>query len=184
MTLTVDENTRLELTAANHAEGLYAATDASREHLSAFLPWVNHMQSVADFNNYISHCELLYNQKKEVSFVIIYKENIVGRIGLHHIDLQHKNASLGYWLTKYAEGKGIISKSCYTLITYAFEQLQIHRLQLKAGVKNVKSRAVAEKLLFKREGIQREAELINNEFIDLAIYSLLEEEWIFNKTRL
>ena len=181
MTIEIEDNIRLELIAPMHAQGLFEATDNNRDHLSAFLPWVKHMQSVTNFSDYISHCESLYNQKKEVSFVIIYEEVVVGRIGLHNIDMQHKNASLGYWLTKDAEGKGIISKGCKSLINYAFDQIGVHRIEIKAAADNIRSRAIAEKLQFKKEGILREAEWVNKKFIDMALYSLLDEEWISNK---
>lgn len=177
MTFNIDENVRLELIALHHAEGLFLATDANRKHLSTFLPWVPNMQSAADFTNYIMHCEFLHKQNKEVSFVIIYNEVVVGRVGLHNIDEQHKNASIGYWLTKDAEGKGIITRSCIALLGYAFEQLALNRIEIKAAVKNVKSQSIAEKLHFKKEGIQRESEYINNSFVDLVMYSLLKNEW-------
>lgn len=177
MTFNIDANVQLELTALHHAEGLYLATDANREHLSAFLPWVKHMQSVSDFKNYLVHCEHLYKQNKEVSFVIFHHGVIAGRVGLHNIDQQHKNASIGYWLTKDAEGNGIIIRSCTTLITYAFQQLGLNRIEIKAAVNNLKSKSIAEKLGFRKEGVQREAEYLNDEFADLAIYSLLRSEW-------
>lgn len=177
MTFNIDESLRLELTALHHAEGLYNAVDANREHLSAFLPWVDHMQSVANFTDYIMHCEYLHNQKKEVSFVIKYQDLIVGRVGLHNIDHEHKHASIGYWLTKNAEGKGIITRCCKTLIAYAFSQLALNRIEIKAAVRNTKSIAIAEKLHFTKEGIQRKAERINNQFVDLVMYSLIKNEW-------
>src|SRR6478752_5021848 len=105
MIITIDEKVRLELTAEKHAEGLYAAVNSNREHLSEFLPWVDNRQSVADFRVYIKNCDSLYQQNKEVSFVIILQDTPVGRIGLHYINLQNRNASIGYWLTKNAQGK-------------------------------------------------------------------------------
>ena len=105
MIIVIDENLRLELTAEKHARGLFDAVDANREHLSQFLPWVDNMQSVDDFNNYIKNCESLYQQGKEVSFVIIFGEIAVGRIGLHHLNSLNKNAAIGYWLAKNAEAE-------------------------------------------------------------------------------
>ncbi len=177
MIINIDEGLRLELTAAKHAEGLYLAVDANREHLSEFLPWVGNMQSVDDFRNYIENCELLYQQDKEVSFVIMLGETPVGRIGLHHLNGQNKSGSIGYWLTRDAEGKGIITQSCRALISYGFKELGLHRIELKAATGNLKSQAVPERLHFKKEGILRGAELVNGQFLDLFIYSLLDVEW-------
>lgn len=178
MTINIDEKVRLELTAEKHANALYDAIDNNREHLSEFLSWVDNMQSASDFRTYIKNCELLYQQGKEMSFVIILDEAPIGRIGLYHLNIQNKNAAIGYWITKNAEGKGIISKSCKALITYGFEELALHRIEIKAAVNNLRSLAIPKKLNFMQEGILRQAELVNNKFLDLVLYSLLSNEWI------
>jgi ribosomal-protein-serine acetyltransferase len=182
MTITINENLRLELTAEKHAVALYDAVDKNREHLSRFLPWVGNMQSVKDFHQYIKSCELLYQQQKEVSFVIISNENTVGRIGLHYINTVNKNAAIGYWLTKDAEGHGIITKSCEALINYGFQEIGLHRIEIKAAVENVRSRAIAEKFHFTKEAILRQAECVNNQFLDIVLYSILKNEWSVKST--
>ena len=65
----------------------------NRTHLSKYLPWVDSIRSVEDVKTYIEKCELLYRQKEEVSFVIMYEDKLVGRIGLHHLNLQSKIAA-------------------------------------------------------------------------------------------
>jgi len=177
ITVPIDENVRLELTSAKHAGPLYQAVNTNRKHLSEFLPWVGNMQSVANFQQYIETCETMYRQGKEVSFVILLNDVAVGRIGLHHVNTDNKNASVGYWLSKDAEGKGIIIRSCRKLINYGFNELNLHRIEIKAAVENAKSRAIPEKLNFKKEGILREAELVNGIFLDLVLYSMLRDEW-------
>lgn len=177
MTLDITENVKLELISAKHAEGLFEAVDNNREHLSEFLPWVSQMRSVSDFEEYIYNCELLHEQKKEVSFVIRNEYKIVGRIGLNYINIQHKNAAIGYWLIKEAEGIGIITRSCEKLIHLGFTELNLHRIEIKAAVNNLKSQAIPKRLHFKKEGILRGAELVNGEFLDLVLFSLLREEW-------
>ena len=182
MTIHINERIRLELTAEKHAKALYDAVDSNREHLSAFLPWVGSMQSAGDFQSYIKNCELLYQQKKEVSFVILFDDVLVGRIGLHHVNLQNNNAAIGYWLTKNTEGKGIISQSCKALITFGFQELGLHRIEIKAATGNIRSQAIPEKLNFKKEGILRQAEWVNNQYLDLYIYSILHYEWMEKAT--
>lgn len=178
MNITIDENINLELLAENHAAALFDIVNNNRAHLSQFLPWVPNMQTVDDFREYIKNCEMLYRQKKEVSFVIMLNDKPVGRIGLHHLDLEFKIGAIGYWLDESFEGQGIITKSCKTLINYGFKELNLNRIEIKAAVKNFKSQAIPVKLHFKKEGILRQADLINNEFIDLALYSMLKDEWI------
>lgn len=177
MTIIIDDNIQLEQTATKHAKELYEAVDKNRQHLSEFLPWVSKMQSPADFQQYIENCEALYRQKKEISFVVLLDHEAVGRIGLHHLNMENKSGSIGYWLTKNAEGKGIIINSCKRLINYGFGQLDLHRIEIKAAINNVKSQSIPRKLNFTKEGILREAELVNGVYLDLALYSILRQEW-------
>ena len=173
----VENNLRLELINKTFSKALIQAINNNREHLSPFLPWVPKMQTEIDSENYIANCEMLSAFGKEVSFVILFNEELVGRIGLHHLDNDNKKASIGYWLTKNAEGKGIILKSCIKLISYGFEKLQLKRIEITAAVENTRSQAIPQKLHFKKEGILRSAELINNRFHDLVMFSILKEEW-------
>ena len=177
MIIKIDTNLTLELTSQKHADELYRAVDNNRKHLSAFLSWVGNMNSVSNFNDYIKNCELLYKEKKEVSFVIISGKDAIGRIGLHHMNLQNKNVAIGYWLTKESEGKGIITRACKKLISFGFHELGLHRIEIKAAVNNLKSQAIPQQLNFKKEGILREAELVNETFLDLVLYSMLRDEW-------
>lgn len=177
MIIEIDKSLRLELTAQKHAEGLFDAVDKNRKHLSQFLSWVDNMQSVNHFNHYINHCKMLYSQEKEVSFVIVHNEQVVGRIGLHHMDVQNKNAEIGYWLIKNAEGKGIITSSCKALIAYGFKELNLQRIAIKAATENKKSIAIAERLGCKKEGILHQAERVNDDFVDLVLFSLVRDEW-------
>ncbi len=180
MTILIDENLQLELLSKKHSRYLYDAIDKNRTHLSEFLPWVGYMQSQADLDNYIEKCGILFDQKEEISFAIIWENRPVGRIGLHHLDHQNKHASIGYWLTKNAEGKGIITKSCRKLIDYGFTEIGLNRIEIKCALNNIKSQAVPKRLHFTKEGILRGAEYVNNRFTDLILYSKLRSEWSAN----
>lgn len=173
----IENNLRLEPINKTFSKALIQAINNNREHLSPFLPWVPNMQTEIDSENYIANCELLSSSGKEVSFVILLNEELVGRIGLHHLDQTNRKASIGYWLTKNAEGKGIILKSCIKLISYGFEKLQLQRIEITAAVENTRSQAIPQKLHFKKEGILRQAELVDDQFLDLVVYSILKDEW-------
>ncbi|MGJ1263724.1 GNAT family N-acetyltransferase [Sphingobacterium spiritivorum] len=180
MEIRIDEHIKLQQTSPEHAEGLLEAVDRNRDHLSRFLPWVGNMQEVADFDQYIQYCMDLYDQRQEISFVILYGQTIVGRIGLHHINQQNKSAAIGYWLNRDMEGEGIISRSCRQIIDLAFNELGLNRIEIKAAVENTKSQAIPQRLGFQREGILRKSELVNGIFLDLVVFSMLKEEWNYS----
>lgn len=178
MTIKIDNQINLELTATKQAESLFKIIEDNRNHLSEFLGWVNKMQSVEDTLSYLKNCELLYKEGLEVSFVIISGEELVGRIGIHHINHQNKMGAIGYWLSKNAEGKGIVTKCCLEVLKYGFTKLNLNRIEIKAARENYKSQAIPQRLNFVREGVLRQAEMVNNKFHDLVLYSLLRSEWI------
>lgn len=177
MKINIDENIHLELIGLQHAAGLYAVIDAHRAHFSEFLAWGNNGQSLENFINYIKNCELNYQEGAEINFVILLDGIPVGKMGLHYINAQNKCAEIGYWLSKSEEGRGIITRSCRGLIGYAFKELGLNRIEILAAEGNVRSLAIPKKLNFIKEGILRQAELVNDKFLDLVLYSMLREEW-------
>ena len=104
-------------------------------------------------------------------------DEIVGRIGIHYIHLHNRIAALGYWLGDGYQGKGIITKACIALIDHCFNELGMNRVEIKCATGNHKSRAIPEKLNFVKEAVLRKAELVNDTFLDLYLYSMLKEEW-------
>lgn len=173
----VDDTIVLELIDYHHAEVLYQLVKINRLHLREWLPWVDHMRTVEDFRKYINASKQRFANNTEMGFVILAKYVMIGRIGLYNIDLNNKSASIGYWLDKEWLGKGVITRSCKAIIDDTFKRLQLNRIEIRAAVENFKSQAIPERLGFKREGIIRQGEFVNNHFVDLYVYSLLREEW-------
>lgn len=68
------------------------------------------------------------------------------------------------------------------MINYAFEILECNRLELRCATVNLTSKNLAERLGFVREGELRQAELLNGEYVNDFVYSLLASE--HNKTLL
>lgn len=160
-----------------HAEQLLATVNANRDHLATFLPWVPYMLTSDDFTLYLKNCQSYNQQGLEYSYNIFENDDIVGRIGLSPINKANKIANIGYWLAAGATSKGIITNAVKKMLHIGFTELQLNRLEIKAAVENYKSRAIAEKSGFIFEGILRQAELVNNRYYDLALFSLLKEAY-------
>lgn len=174
----VDDNISLEFLEEIHAESLYNLVNANRKYLKEWLPWVDSMQTIANFRQYIINSKKQAGDKTDFGYAIIIDKNIIGRIGLHHINQLNKIGEIGYWLADGMQGRGIITSCCKALIKHGFTELGLNRIEIKCGVGNDKSRAIAEKLQFKHEGILRGAEWLNGKFIDLHLYAMLKDEWM------
>jgi ribosomal-protein-serine acetyltransferase len=173
----VDDTIVLEPIDHHHAEALYELVQLNRLHLREWLPWVDHMRTVDDFRKYINSSKQRFANNAEIGYVIMASHHMIGRLGLYNIDLANKSASIGYWLDKQWLGKGIITRGCKAVIDEGFSRLHLNRIEIRAAVENYKSQAIPERLGFKKEGIIRQGEFVNNQFIDLYVYSLLKEEW-------
>ena len=172
-----DHEIVLEMLDHHHAPALLKLVKSSRPELKQWLPWVDRMQTVSDFERYISRCKLQHGDRTEFSYMIKVNEQPAGRIGIHYIDSQNKSGAIGYWIGKNFAGRGIITKACTALIDYCFNQLALNRVELKCARGNLKSAAVAERLGFIKEGVLRQAEWINGEPHDLNLYSMLKGDW-------
>ena len=177
MKIQVDDTISLEFLEEIHAESLLNLVNANRTYLREWLPWVDQMHTVANFAYYISETKRRAAEKTDFGYAIIIDKNIAGRIGLHHINQQNKIGEIGYWLADGLQGRGIITKCCTAIINHGFTQLGLNRIEIKCATENNKSRAIAEKLQFKQEGILKQAEWLNGKFIDLYLYAMLKDEW-------
>ena len=57
-------------------------------------------------------------------------------------------------------------------------ELGLRRVTIRAATSNNSSRGIPERLGFKHEGTMRDGGFVNNEYLDLEIYSMLDHEWI------
>ena len=104
-------------------------------------------------------------------------EELFGAISLH-ISTQHSNAEIGYWLSVNNWGKGYATEATEALIDYAFTALRLHRLQARHFTRNVASGRVLQKVGMQLEGIHRGAFRKWDHFEDVALYSILDSEWV------
>lgn len=83
--------------------------------------------------------------------------DVVGRVGLHHLDQENRNADTGYVVWPAHRGRGVATAMVQTATAYAFESLGLHRVALLHAVGNVASCRVAARCGFAFEGVERQA---------------------------
>ena len=70
----------------------------------------------------------------------------------------------------------MVTRAVQTLVSYAFEVLDLRRVEIRCAKENRRSRAVPERLGFKKEGVLRESEWRHDRFYDMVIYGLLADD--------
>lgn len=103
------------------------------------------------------------------------KRKFYGAIGFYGISREHKKAEIGYWLLPEFWGKGYIQEAASKVVQYAFETLELHRIEALIESENSASAKTLEKLGFQFEGRMRDSEIKNEKYITVDIFSKLNE---------
>lgn len=70
-----------------------------------------------------------------------------------------------------------MTKAAKALTDYAFQELKLNRVDIRAAEGNSKSRAIPERLGFVCEGRIRQAEWLYDRYADHIVYGMLADEW-------
>ncbi len=117
----------------------------------------------------------LVDQDPLVNFAITIDDQVVGGIGLElREDVYRKTALLGYWLSEELWGKGIVTEAVKLMTQYAFDHLDIIRLQAGVLDKNPASMRVLEKAGYTKEGVLRNAAIKRGDIMDEHVYAILK----------
>jgi ribosomal-protein-alanine N-acetyltransferase len=100
-------------------------------------------------------------------------DRLLGAIGMHEISRQRGTCTVGYWLAAEARGRGVATRALRLLCEFAFEQLEVVRIELAVDPGNAASIGVAERAGFRREGLLRSFIEIKGKRRDVLMYSLL-----------
>ncbi|RLL41769.1 N-acetyltransferase [Oceanobacillus piezotolerans] len=173
----VDDRIVLKPLIEEDAESLFQLTDRSRLYLREWLPWVDSTVKIEDSLQFIQHVQKLYEENKGLTLGVYYQGNLAGSLSYNLIDWSNKVAYIGYWLADEFQGKGIMTNSVRALIDYAFQDLQLNRVDIRAAYENKKSRAIPERLGFTKEGQIRQAEWLYDHYVDHIVYGMLQSEW-------
>ncbi len=174
---TLADGAELRLLQPHHAKEIFTVIERNRPRLRQWLPWVDAVGSVQDEEEFIRKALDQFAANGAFHCGIFIDDAFAGGIGLHPIDHANRKVELGYWLDAAHERRGLMTHACRAMIDHVFDALRLNRVIIYCAVENHRSRAVAERLGFKLEGIARQAEWLYDHFVDLAWYSMLATEW-------
>ncbi len=173
----VGDGIEIRLLELRHAGEIFTAVERNRQHLRRFLPWVDLTWSADDIGAFLMKALAAFAAGEEMHAGIWIAGELRGAVGHHRIDATHRSVSIGYWLDAAVEGKGVMTRCCRALLEYLFEERELHRVEIRCATENTRSCAIPARLGFTREGVLREAEWVNDRYLDLVVWSLLEPEW-------
>jgi RimJ/RimL family protein N-acetyltransferase len=105
-------------------------------------------------------------------------DDLIGYIELDGILWTHQVCGIAACIGDAVDrGKGYGYEAMQLALAFAFHELNLHRVQLTVFSYNERSRALAEKLGFRREGVYREFVQRDGQRHDMYLYGLLRREW-------
>jgi ribosomal-protein-serine acetyltransferase len=158
------------------APELYALIEANRAHLARWMPWAAE-QTAAQTLEFIRTTGRQLATDDGFQAVLTAGGRLVGVAGLRTIDWPNRATSIGYWLAETEQGRGTMTSAVRALVAHALGTRQLNRVEIRAAVENLRSRAIPERLGFRHEGTLRQVERIGESYRDQAVYAMLAVDW-------
>ena len=79
-------------------------------------------------------------------------------------------------------GTGVFQDGAELVLEFAFDTLGVHRLEARCAVKNGRGNGALHKVGAVQEGVLRKSFLKNGEYLDQALYAIVEDDWRASRT--
>jgi N-acetyltransferase len=181
-----EAHVRLEPLSLSHVGDLVEAAneDRSSYHFTV-VP-----ETTEEMTRYVEDLLALWNAGEVVPFVQIERRSARANGATRFLTIRRSEPSSppyaieigGTWLAASAQRSAINTEAKLLLLTYAFETLEVERVDLKTDARNERSRLAIERLGATFEGVLRrwqpsQARGEEGKFRDSALYSVVREEW-------
>ncbi len=135
-----------------------------------------------NLENYIKSALKARELKAEYPFIVFDKKTnkYAGSTRFYDINLSFKSLQLGYtWYGKDFRGTGLNKRCKFLLLQFAFEVLQVERVEFRADNNNARSIAAMKSIGCTVEGVLRSHMPNRNHNIrrDSIVLSILKTEW-------
>ena len=138
-------------------------------------PWSERVRA----EKFITTCRQMAEEGTGARLAVasVSDEAFIGWCSLTRWNPNYRSASMGYCLDDAAWGHGYATEAARALLQWAFDTLDLNRVQAETDTRNAASARVLEKLGFVREGTLREDCVVNGEVSDSWVYGLIRREW-------
>ncbi|QIZ07888.1 GNAT family N-acetyltransferase [Priestia megaterium] len=142
-------------------KAVYHAMQASLNELKDWMPWAHREQTEEDVEVNMREAHAKFLTREDLRLHIFNRETgeFIGSSGLHRINWNIPKVEIGYWIDTRFSGQGYITEAAEALTKFAFNELKAKRVEIRCDSKNIKSRAIPERLGFTLEGIFRNDEM-------------------------
>ena len=106
-------------------------------------------------------------------------DEILGLVSLVTINYVNQSAEFHIMIgDEQNQGRGIGTFAVQAMLNHAFNNMNLHRVELTVLENNARARHLYEKCGFVCEGRKREAKYKNGKFVDMLMYSMLKSDFL------
>jgi ribosomal-protein-alanine N-acetyltransferase len=118
-------------------------------------------------------------------FGLFVDQQIAGEVNLNNVIRgAMQSGTIGYWVDQRHAGNGYVAEGVAVLMRFAFEQLNLHRVEICIVPRNTNSRRIMDKLDIREEGLAERYLEINGVWEDHIRYAMTAEEWVVRRDEL
>jgi RimJ/RimL family protein N-acetyltransferase len=99
------------------------------------------------------------------------RDDLVGQVALRDISLEFGYGQITYWVVPGSRRGGVATRAATEVSRWAFDELGLHRLEIRHSVANPRSCRVAEKVGFALESTMRSALLHEDGWHDMHVHA-------------
>ena len=124
--------------------------------------------------------ERLSHNDQAYSFLIFTSDNedFIGEVNISNVQRGIiQSCTIGYWIAKDCEGKGMMSESLELVKEFIFNELKLHRIEAACLPHNMPSLKVLLKNGFIKEGTARKLLKINDKWQDHTVLSFIIDDF-------
>ena len=153
---------------------LFELVEANRDRLHAWMPWEPTTTGPADTRQFIER-GLASEHDREANGIWI-DGRLAGSIGMS-VNVMDRNAEIGYWIDRGAEGRGIVSTSVRTVLLARVRRAGAAPRGDPCGGREHPEPRGGRALGMTQEGVARGGGRVPEGFVDLVAYAMLADEW-------
>lgn len=168
-------NIKIRILTPGDAEEVLNYSIRNKEHLEAFEPSRDRpFYTIQVQHNILNESYRQYLKGVTLDFGIFKEEKLIGKVKLSNIVYGvFRNGIIGYSIDKEYEGKGYMREAMELIINYAYEDMDLHRIEASALVENERSKKLLKSCGFKVLGINEKYLFINGKWRDhITFYKL------------
>jgi RimJ/RimL family protein N-acetyltransferase len=105
-------------------------------------------------------------------------DTAIGIFQVRQLDPSFATAGWGFAIGSPFWGTGIFAEGASLTVNFAFNVLEVHRLEARAAARNGRGNGALMKIGAVREGLLRKSFVRNGEYLDQILWSIVREDWM------